>query len=147
HKRDRDSLHLQAEINQRMDAKEKSNARRHARHHLILLPRNRPFDAAQGEQNDACHQHRSKEKAQSLEYLQVGIMGHLPHARRTDGLVSEHWENVSESPISVPQHGSAKNGPHRNRVYRNATLIAEALLRDLPDSDIAEIDKGGRHQE
>ena len=100
-----------------------------------------PLTQRKTSSDDACHQHRSKEQAQSLEYFKIGIVGHLPFTQRAHGLISEHWENVSKSPVSVSEQGSRKNRSHRDHVDRHATLIVEAFLRDLPENDIAENQK------
>src|SRR5215471_2467109 len=114
-----------------MGPEKKGNARRDARR-LVHLSRRRSFDATPDQHGDGCHQHWSKDETQSLERLQIGIVGRCPLAERGYGLISEHWKNVDEGAVSVSEPRSRNDRPHRNQVESDATLVAEADLRDLP---------------
>src|SRR5262249_37073642 len=123
---------------QRMSTDEKGNSRRNAGDHLVISPRHSPFDATQDQHDNACHQHRPNQQAQSLEDFKIGVVGHSPCINRTHGLISEHWKNVSKSPVSVSDQGSRKDGSYRDYVERHTTLVAQAFLRDFPDNGVAE---------
>ena len=73
-------------------------------------------------------------------------MGKIQFTKGAHGLISEHWENVGEGPISITQHGYIEDRPHNDRIHRHASLVAEACLRDLADNDIAENHKSCCHE-
>jgi hypothetical protein len=60
-------------------------------------------------------------------------------------LISEHRENVSESPVSVPKQRGLKDRSHRDRIDRHAAVVAEAL-GDPAGNEIAKRKKDNCHQ-
>ena len=81
-----------------------------------------------------------------MKYFQIAIVGHFPLTPSAYGLISEHWENVRESPVPIAQQGDIKDRSYCDRIDRHPILVLEALPGNFSDEDITEDHKSCRHE-